>query len=921
MRPMKLTVAGFGPYADTQALDFSQLGTGGLYLITGDTGAGKTTIFDAITYALYGEPSGDSRTVSMLRSKYADPGAPTFVELVFSCNGKEYTVRRNPEYQRAKARGEGTTKQVAEVLLTCPDGRTVTKQKDADLSIREIVGLNREQFAQVAMISQGEFRKLLQAETKDRQKIFRDIFNTSLYVTVQNRLKEQTGALKTRLEQATLSIRQYIGEMVCDENSLYAPEVAKAREGKLPTPEVMALFEMLLEEDGAAQSALTGELAEIEQKAEAVTTGLTQAEAYRNTQKALETNFLLEQATASKLEQAQTALTAARETVPQQEALRTQAGQLKLLLPAYEELARYQLTLQGKQKDLTLAKITRQKAREKKETTRQEIDLLKGEYTGLQSIGADKEKLTAQKQSLCDRQDQLQALSGNLTALHRQQKILQDAQADYLKAEAEATRLGQLYDAKNKAFLQEQAGIIASTLAPGLACPVCGSEHHPHLAAISDNAPTEADVKAAKKQYDAAQNVTTRAAQTAGAQKARVTTLQEQIRRELENLIPGTEPDRAADPVQAQIQTLAGQITELEVQLAQLKAMENRKSVLDRMIPEKEQALQDAEAALTDADTQIAMLETSAVHLQQQAQDLQAKLPYPDKATAQREITVLQSRYQALCDALTKAEQEHSHHKEALAGIRARIGQLREQLTAGEKTDVAALQEARLALAAKKREILAKRELVFSRITTNTTARKNISAKEQELTGLEQQYSWMKALSDTANGNLSGKEKIMLETAVQATYFERILERANIRLRKMSAGQYELKRRSSAENKVSQSGLELDIMDYTNASRRSVNTLSGGEAFLASLALALGLSDEVQMSNAGVKLDTLFVDEGFGSLDSESLSKAYRALAALTEGNRLVGIISHVGELKERIDKQIIVTKGPSGSSSARIQL
>jgi len=379
--------------------------------------------------------------------------------------------------------------------------------------------------------------------------------------------------------------------------------------------------------------------------------------------------------------------------------------------------------------------------------------------------------------------------------------------------------------------------------------------------------------------------------------------------------------DAADTQVQTQTGALCGQITELEAQLAQLKAMENRKLVLDRMIPEKEQALRDAEAALTDADTQIAALETSTVHLQQQIQELQAKLPYPDKATAQKEITLLQGHYQALCDALTKAEKDRADHKEALAGIRAKISQLQEQLAAGEETDIVALETERQAIAAQKREILSRRELVFSRITTNTNARKNISAKEQELTGLEQQYGWMKALSDTANGNLSGKEKIMLETAVQATYFERILERANIRLRKMSAGQYELKRRSSAENKVSQSGLELDIMDYTNASRRSVNTLSGGEAFLASLALALGLSDEVQMSNAGVKLDTLFVDEGFGSLDSESLNKAYRALAALTEGNRLVGIISHVAELKERIDKQIIVTKGPSGSSSARIQL
>ena len=211
-----------------------------------------------------------------------------------------------------------------------------------------------------------------------------------------------------------------------------------------------------------------------------------------------------------------------------------------------------------------------------------------------------------------------------------------------------------------------------------------------------------------------------------------------------------------------------------------------------------------------------------------------------------------------------------------------------------------------------------KRGNVNTRISINRDARKNIKENQAELEELEKEYAWKKALSDTASGNVSGKDKIMLETYIQTTYFDRILERANIRLRKMSGGQYDLKRRRAADNKKSQSGLELDIVDHINATERSVNTLSGGESFLASLALALGLSDEVQMST-GIQLDTLFVDEGFGSLDSEALSKAYATLAGLTEGNRLVGIISHVAELKERIDKQIVVNKLKTGGSVAKI--
>ena len=244
--------------------------------------------------------------------------------------------------------------------------------------------------------------------------------------------------------------------------------------------------------------------------------------------------------------------------------------------------------------------------------------------------------------------------------------------------------------------------------------------------------------------------------------------------------------------------------------------------------------------------------------------------------------------------------------------------QLRGQLAAEPEVDTEALEVQKAELTARKNGIAEVQKDLHARITANASAQKHIAAKAKELGELESRYAWMKALSDTANGNITGKDKIMLETYIQTTYFDRILERANVRLRKMSGGQYDLKRRGKASNQRSQSGLELDIIDHINTTERSVNTLSGGEAFLASLALALGLSDEVQMST-GIHLDTLFVDEGFGSLDSEALSKAYLTLAGLTEGNRLVGIISHVAELKEKIDKQIVVKKELSVGSRAMI--
>jgi exonuclease SbcC len=382
--------------------------------------------------------------------------------------------------------------------------------------------------------------------------------------------------------------------------------------------------------------------------------------------------------------------------------------------------------------------------------------------------------------------------------------------------------------------------------------------------------------------------------------------------------MPGITLDGAQDAAREQEKLLIAEIGKLSGLITEAEKKEKRKKDLDLLIPKKEKALSDAEAELAGAKEQIASVRASVSEVKKQITSLKAKLSFSDKKAAEAEKAMLTEKRNALKTALADAEKGVTDGKEALAGVRAAIEQLRKQLAAGAEADVMELETEKQALTRQKAGITGKQKAIHARITTNKAAYQNISRKAEEMVSLETRYAWVKSLSETANGNLSGKEKIMLETYIQTTYFDRILERANVRLQKMSGGQYDLKRRVTAANKQSQSGLELDIVDHINTTQRSVNTLSGGEAFLASLALALGLSDEVQMST-GIRLDTLFVDEGFGSLDSEALSKAYSTLAGLTEGNRLVGIISHVAELKERIDRQIVVTKLKTGGSSAQV--
>lgn len=918
MRPLKLTIAGFGPYAGVQELDFEGLGNSGLYLITGDTGAGKTTIFDAITFALFGEASGENREPSMLRSKYAKAEDPTYVELTFAYGGKQYHVRRNPEYERAKTRGTGTTKQGADAILTYPDGHVVTKLKDVDKSIREIIGLTREQFSQVAMISQGDFRKLLQAETKDRQKIFRDIFGTGLFVTLQNRLKEQSNTVRDQKDQTYRSIQQYISGMVCHADSNFSLDMKRAKAGELPISDVIELFESLLQEDREKQDLLETQLAEVEGEIEMISAQLTQAEAYASAKKSLSENETTEAEQVVALDAAQNAVDTAQATIPEQESLAKTITQIDLLLPSYDELERKASALSDAEKGVTEAVNAQKMAQENKVALINEIDALKTEQKLLANAAAEKEKLTAQRQRLSDREARFLALIIDIEALNVQREELAQLQADYLQANVKSSRLLQEYETMNKAFLDEQAGIIASSLVEGIPCPVCGATSHPQLATLSTDAPTEAEVKKAKKAYTTAQKETERASITAGEQQGIVTTTETTLQKTIDDLLPNTALDAAAVEAQYHAAQLSLQIADLDAQIADEDTKIARVGVLTELIPQKEKALTEAEGKLSATKEQMATFTASAEALKRQIIALREKLSFSDKTAAENEKERLQAKLLKLKNALTTAENALNQVKENLAGTRATIEQLRKQLESGLEADANKLLTRKNELTAQKNTIIAEQKTVHSRITTNTSAQKNVSEKQTELKELENKYVWMKALSDTANGNLSGKEKIMLETYIQTTYFDRILDRANIRLQKMSGGQYDLKRRRTAANMRGQSGLELDIVDHINTTERSVNTLSGGEAFLASLALALGLSDEVQMST-GIRLDTMFVDEGFGSLDSEALSKAYATLAGLTEGNRLVGIISHVSELKERIDRQIVVTKEKCGGSIAKL--
>ncbi len=917
MRPQKVTMSAFGPYAGRVEVNLEKLGQNGLYLITGDTGAGKTTIFDAITFALYGEASGDNRDAGMFRSKYAAPDTPTEVELTFTYGGKAYRIRRNPEYERAKSRGEGITREKANAELYYPDGRVITKVREVNAAVVEIMGIDRSQFSQIAMIAQGDFLKLLLASTEERKKIFQKLFKTANFAQLQERLKRAAADLGREYDALNSSIAQYVGGIVAEgageELQLLAE---RAKSGALPAEELPALLERLIAEDATRQQAQDARQQELQTAIGAVTARLAEA-------RALAAARQTRQKAAEKLAQYEATLPALKKALATEEAKKPQAEMLAKEIAAMEAALEEYAALDGKKQRLTMLETGL--ARDGEALRAQEAALkaaddqrkaLETELAGLRDSGADLVKLEAEQQRLRQQLAQADDLLTELAGCEQLRQQLLTLQGQYRAAAEAAATQKATYEALNRAYLNEQAGILAETLAAGEACPVCGSTAHPRLAVKSADAPTKEALETAKAAAEQAAEQENAASHRAGTAKVKLEAKEAALITAAEKLL-GQTPLLTTVSTQIAVQKQEAQtaLARVEQQLAALQKSLARRIALEKAIPAKQKAQQQLQERVAAMDRAMAENGATCVALKAEVATLADKLPYAgaDEAlAAQKALAVKKS---AIESAYTSAKQAVEGCENAIQVECATMESAAAMLKDASEIDVAAEEARKAALEAERQRIDEQRKILHTRLHTNTGIRDAVHTKQNELASAAERWTWMKALADTANGNIAGKEKVMLETYVQAAYFERIIRRANQRLLVMTNGQYELKRSKTAENNRSQSGLDLAVVDHYNGSERSVKTLSGGESFKASLSLALGLSEEIQSSAGGIQLDTMFVDEGFGSLDEESLAQAMKALMSLADGNRLVGIISHVAELKQKIEKQIVVTKERSGGS------
>ena len=930
MRPLLLKMSAFGPYAGNTVIEFDKLGDKGLYLICGDTGAGKTTIFDAICYALFGEASGRLRDASMLRSKYADDLTPTEVELLFLHNDKEYRIVRNPEYYRPSKRGGGLTKQPQDACLYMPDGNVISKAKDVNKAVEELLSLNCDQFFQISMIAQGSFRELLISDTNTRQKIFRELFKTGFYLTLQDKLSEARKEISDSVSDSKKSIEQYVRDIMVDEDDVLLIDVENAKAGLMLTEDVIELIVSLINKDETIANdnenklkAVNGELERVNSSIAIIENAINSKEMLDITLKEYEEKKPMEEAANAEFEKAKIELAKKDGIVKELSAIEAEIKKNEDIKKTEALINRLSDDEKNETEKLSLLS-------DEKEQKAGVLSELKSELDGLKNVGVSIEEYKNKLEKLDESINELNELKKEYIKYNKGQQELEELTDKYIEDNNEFKRLRDIYEEMEQAFRDGQAGILAATLTDGEKCPVCGSLAHPDKAKLTDEIPSEEKLNEAKDNASKARDKANEASSFLRSRRTFVELIKEQLINNAVELFSDSDIDEDKDlfisNLESNIESRKFEITtlrnDINDKLNNEKRRETRKKEIeDNLISEYEKKLKLIDEDIASLNIEIAGINASINENKLKAKEIKESLIFSDMSDAEirrNELTYTLNSIQQLYDI---KEQERNQIHDEVTKLTSKIESLKKSLEGIEITDVTDKKAKKTELEYKRNDLTKKIQEERTRIRINNNVLANIKDKAESLKETEKNLSYITSLSKTANGDLAGKEKIKLETYIQTTYFDRIIRRANLRFMEMSSGQYELKRQRVASDIRGQSGLDLVVIDHYNGTERSVRTLSGGESFMASLSLALGLSEEVQSSSGGVSVDTLFVDEGFGTLDSDSLDLAYKALTNVTEGNRLVGIISHVAELRNKIDNQIIVKKEKSGGSVATVRV
>lgn len=877
MKPIKLTMQAFGPYAGREVIDFTPFDQTGLFLVSGDTGAGKTTIFDGIVYALYGELSGSEREAKMLRSKYADPDVKTEVRLEFEVGGKTYEIERSPSYEKTTRKGTTTTKAASAQLILPDQKQALTRAIEIKEAIVSLIGLDVSQFKQVAILAQGEFLNLLLASSKERVKIFRELFQTGDYEQLQKLVQEKAGQ----------AIRQ-ASDLFERARTLQASFQGLNQEEAQDPDQI----EQWLGSCQRALAQLGRQKADAQNQCDQANRSLAmlekQRQDYERCKKAHEQLFQL----APQIEQCEKQLQSFQENAPAIEAATQEKIRLLDQIRAFEQYEASLKECDQAQKALEQARMALNSLEEQTKEAQSRLESLRAFADELEGCAAARE----QAARLCDQFAQCAQADAQLRA---SRKTLEEQQTLYIRSSASASQKQALYAQASRRFLDAQAGVLARSLVEGQPCPVCGSIHHPHKAAPGVDVPSEQMIQKLEKESDQALRQQSARAADCAAARAKVEAAEEKH----QLLLSSLPADLDAAQARARLEMLDDQCQQRNRFCRAIEELSQMLPALERQLETARQTCQQREARLASTTAR--------------AQTLQSAFSFPTSVAARARLNALESE---IADYEKKRRDLETRMRQLMQSQAAAQGVL--ESYESEPQDPA---DRIRAVSLELEQFKARRDSIEQRekqeenaLILNQKTWDELRSIERRRPEADHRVRMLKNLSDTLSGSLSGQQKIDLETYVQIAFFEQIIRRANLRLLKMTSGQYELVR-AQEEGGNAKAGLALDVIDHNTSSRRSVKSLSGGEQFMASLCLALGLSEEIQMEAGGIRLETLFVDEGFGSLDEECLNKAIGALTSLAD-HRMVGIISHVESLMNRIDSQILVTKDPVRGSHVSIQ-
>ena len=920
MRPLRLTMTGFGPYKYKTCIDMQLLGTGGLYLVTGDTGAGKTFIFDAITYALYGETSGGSRDSRTLRSQYAGDDDKTEVELVFMYAGNEYTVTRNPEYMRHKKRGEGFTQESASAVLKKPDGSVVDGPSKVTEEIKNILGIDRGQFCNIVMIAQGEFRRLLNAGTEERQKLFRKLFDTMPYNELADELRDAGKAVDDEYAAKRAEIDMALASVCCsfdDEISSRLEELRTSDNTK--TDDITDTLGSFIEYSESKSEETSEALKENEEILTEANSRLAVIESYRENVRKLDEA----KASVSKLEDdirtAEFELQLANEDRELIENLQNEAAVMESRMDSYDALDEINAEIAEAGKNAENIQGELKSFKDRRNAAKDELDGIRSQLDDLRFSDERMAKIRNEIERNNNRISRLDSMTEEIGKVNELRKRLEKEQEALMPLLAEAEKLEREHSEAYSSFLSGQAGLLAAGLREGEPCPVCGSRSHPSPAESSFEVFSADDIDskqaAAKKARELAADKAGEAQKTKGSLNATEYSARETALRETGS----DDLDAALSKASADTDRLRSDIIALELLEEDLRSKAEHKTELEELFMKAEKEHEEFSEKAAEADRELVKINSDLNALSRRRSEMAAELSYDSRKEAEEHVGEIRRKAQEKLDAIEEAAANIAKAKEAKASNDARIEELEKVIEGFAPMDEIEAIETKAAAEEKKEKLTELGSVIAADLINARSALESISSNAVRLEEIRKEHEIIDPLVRTATGSLQGKDRMSLETYVQAFYFERIIRRANLRLRLMSGGQYEFVRSGVAADKRSRFGLDLNVIDHYSGTERPVSTLSGGESFMASLALALGLSDEVQASAGGIRLDTMFVDEGFGSLDSETLEKAIRTLTELSDEDRLVGIISHVDALKTRIEKQIIVTKDRADGSSVKV--